>query len=140
MGSFFENEDDFLAFEECLNGLDDEEYVRFVGRALKAALDQLDNEDFVVNKPQFAKLLASYAFFKELSKQQNIRVNLDGFEPKMMSGGLEVDGLVIDFSGEELQKFCQVTSYASCVSIDSNVDGEACLSIVIPDVFRHKDE
>ena len=101
-------------------------------------LETLDNKDYVINKPQMAKLLKLYDFFVKALENQSSRVELAALVPKELHGGLDVHCNLLYLYGDLIKEFSEVITNASAISIDALLDGTVNISMTVPNVYKHK--
>ena len=118
--------------------LSNEEYVRRLAVMYNEVMKLRRDEDYVVNQPQMDKLIKLLEFFLDSAKELKGNVEPVELRPREEHGGVTATFLVFDVYGDKVQKFCNVLSACSAVSIDAKTNGEVCISCTIPDVFVHK--
>ena len=129
-----QNDFDFEAFDE----LSDEEFLRFVGRVYDDYLDELDDNDFEINRPQWLKMIKVLWYFTELAKKSNGTVEPCEVQPKIQHGGVTAYFTIVDIKADDIPKFCDVLQSTSAITIDATTDGRVCISVSIPHVFVKK--
>ena len=118
--------------------LSNEEYVRRLAIMYNEVMKLRRDEDYVVNQPQMDKLIKLLEFFLDSAKELKGNVEPVELRPREEHGGVTATFLVFDVYGDKVQKFCDVLSACSAVSIDAKTTGEICISCTITDVFVHK--
>lgn len=121
------------------NGIGEEDFSRVI-KAYKKYLKHLEsenNDNYIVNDDQYRKLLRAVGFFSDKVDNPD-SIEIEASEPKSLHCGITVYGLLFDFYGDAIEQFADVIRGASAISIDATLDGEACISMTIPNVWVHK--
>lgn len=116
----------------------DEEFVRFFGLMYNEFMKNLDDNDYVINLPQWAKMVSVLEYFDGLAKKSHGFVEPVNLRPKEESGSITLYVTVLGLSGVDVQEFCDMLSKCISFSLDATTDGQACLSVCIADVFMRK--
>lgn len=116
-----------------------EEYVKRLGQLYNKVLSLRDDDDFVVNQPQMDKLIEVLNFFLDATQTCTGKVEPVRLTPKAEHGGVTATFLVFDIYGDDIQKYCNVMSYVSALTIDGTEDG-ICISVTVPEVFVPKNK
>ena len=98
------------------------------------------DEDFAVNQPQMDKFLAVIRFYLDMSEYLNGSIDEVSLVPTKEHGGVTATFQVFDLYGDQVQKFCEVMSGCSAISIDIAEDDKVCISCTVPNVFISKSE
>lgn len=114
--------------------LTNEEYVKRLGQLYEKVLSLRDDDNYVINQPQMDKLIEVLNFFLDAAQKCNGKVEPVKLTPRAEHGGVTATFLVFDIYGEDIQKYCEVMSYTSAITIDATEDG-ICMSVTVPEVF-----
>lgn len=105
----------------------------------EAELASRNNDDYVVNKAQFDKLIDAYEFFSSIAAESGGSVEDVKLEPKQITGGVTAYFTLFYLHGaKQLDKFAEIIKSMTAISIDAMLDGTVCISFTIPGVFEHK--
>lgn len=115
----------------------DYEFARRFQAAFERMMATLDDNDYLVNQEQQAKLLSVVAVFAKQIKE--IGGQFNGYEliPRLEHGYVTATFPIVDLTGKSVQDFCTALSEASAITMDATDDG-VCISVTIPDVFYPK--
>lgn len=126
-----------MKFEE-LDRLSDEEFLRLFGRIYDELMKKLNDDDYAVNPPQWNTLLEVVEYFDGLAVKSRGYIEPVELQPKMTSGSVTLYITVLGLRGVDVKKFCDMLSKCSSFTLDATTDGQACLSVCIPNVFVRK--
>ena len=107
-----------------------------VWRVYQEELASRNDSDYAIDEVQFTKLLRAYEFFSEIAKRDNGELEDVNLQPRMVNGGITAYFTVFYISGDELRAFSEIVGTMSGFSIDTTLDGRACISFTIPGVFK----
>ena len=116
-----------------------DKYLEKFGKLCNQIINLHDNDDFLINEPQMDKFFEVVEFFTESAKECNGKLEPIKLLPKEEHGGITATFVVLDLSGDSLEKFKAVIQHASAVTFDSTTDNEVCISLTVPNVFKLKD-
>ena len=123
---------------ESLEGMSDEEFCRMFGEEWEAILKDRNDEDYVINRPQWMKMLRVLKYFSDLADSCNGELVPTHVQPCLEHGGVTVYFTVLDLQGNDIIGFCHALALTNAVTIDSTTDGRVCISVSIPNVYIHK--
>lgn len=117
--------------------MSDYEFARQFQDAFEKMMAKLNDNDYLVDEKQQAKLLAVVAVFAKQIKE--IGGKFDGYEliPRLEHGYVTATFPVVDLTGKSVRDFCAALSEASAITLDATDDG-VCISVTIPNVFHPK--
>ena len=115
-----------------------EEYVSRLGKLYDKILSLRRDDEYIINQPQFEKLIEVLNFFMDSAKDGSGKVEPVKLIPREEHGGVTATFLAFDIYGEAVQKFCEVMRFTSAITIDATTQGEVCISVTVPEVFVHK--
>ena len=118
--------------------MDDFELIKEFMEVYQQDLAQRNSDDYELNQPQVKKFLEAYRFFADSAKEHDGRIDPIRLAPAEEHGGITVYSPIYYYAGDRVETFAKILQYASAVYIDANLDGEVCLSMTIPNVFRKK--
>lgn len=128
------NEDEL----EALEGLDDEEFCRMFGSVWESIIDERNDSDYVINRPQWMKMLRVLKYFEDLTQACNGELEPTVVQPKLEHGGVTAYFRVVDLQERDIPSFCRALQMTNAITIDTTTDGRVCVSVSIPNVFVHK--
>ena len=120
------------------DGLSDEEFCRLFARAYLDKMDTEKDEDYEINRPQWAKMIEVLDYFQRFAEKSNGKVEPCEVVPRFLHGGVTASFVVMDIKEEDIPAFCEAISKSNAITIDATSDCEVCISLSIPDVFRKK--
>lgn len=116
----------------------DEEYVRRLGVLYNQIMSLRKDNDYVVCRSQLDKFVEVLNFFIDMAEKSNGHVEPVELTPKEEVGGITAKFLVFDLYGDDVQRFSQILSYCSAVTIDADLESRVCISLTVSQVFVHK--
>ena len=97
------------------------------------------DEDYILNIPQFRKLVTAYEFLDEMTERgENGSIEPVRLKPKQEHGGVTANFIVFDLFSDSISRWGEILSCVSAVSIDATLDGKVCISLTIPNVYTRK--
>lgn len=118
--------------------LSDEEFCKiFACDCLKRIEDENDG-NYVVNRPQWLKMVEVLDYFQRLAKKSNGVVEPCEVAPKFLHGGVTASFTVVDIQEDDIPEFCKALLKTNAITIDATIDGKVCISVSIPYVFKKK--
>ena len=120
--------------------MNDAEFLRMVGQLYEYALRKEDDNDYMLNTPQYLKLVEAQAAFTRLAEKNDGTVEMVRLSPRERCAGLEAQVLVLDLKPEDLPGFFRVLQYGTGLYVEAKTTGEVCMSMTIPDVFIKRSE
>lgn len=118
--------------------LSDEEIIKIFGKAYFDYLKKTDDSDFVVNQPQWDLLMDIVEYFQELAEKSGGFIEPVDLQPKITSGGVTLHIELLSMRGKEVTDFCAMLSRVHSFTLDATLDGNAVLSVCVPNVFVKK--
>ena len=115
--------------------MNDTEFLRMVGQLYEYALSKENDDDYILNMPQYLKLVEAQAVFTRLAEANDGTMEMVRLSPRERCAGLEAQVLVLDLKPEDLPGFFRVLQYSTGLYVEAKTTGEVCMSITIPDVF-----
>lgn len=123
-----------------LNNFDTDDLARFFLTERKKAIEQRNDEDYVVNQEQaevFTKVVEYFEGLADPKFGEWVKATIKS--PKEKHGDVLVHLCGLDFFGpENVKEFTNMLSHATALSISPLVTGEFEISFVIPNVFIEK--
>ena len=120
--------------------MNDTEFLRMVGQLYEYALSRENDDDYILNMPQYLKLVEAQAFFTRLAEANDGTVETVRLSPRERCAGLEAQFLVLDLKPGDLPGFFRVLQYSTGLCLEAKTTGEVCMSMTIPDVFIKRSE
>ena len=120
--------------------MNDTEFLRMVGQLYEYALSRENDDDYILNMPQYLKLVEAQAFFTRLAEANDGTVETVRLSPRERCAGLEAQFLVLDLKPGDLPGFFRVLQYSTGLCLAAKTTGEVCMSMTIPDVFIKRSE
>lgn len=114
------------------------EFLRQTYGAVLQEIEKRNDEDYEVNKPQMAKLIRAYQFFKKVADRDHGTVEPFDITPKMEHSGITAYFRVFLMTRDEMKEFAEIVGDMSSLYLDATLEGEVCISFNIPNVFRLK--
>lgn len=109
-----------------------------IGGVYSQMMAERNDEDYVINRPQYDKFNELVRFFLEKANELNGEIVPSVMSPKEEHGDVTVKFTMFDVCGDEVVKFCDLLSACSAVSIDIADDDKVCISCTVPNVFIEK--
>lgn len=120
--------------------INDTEFLRMVGQIYEYALSKENDDDYILNMPQYLKLVEAQAVFTRLAEANDGTVEMVHLSPRERCAELEAQVLVLDLKPEDLPGFFRVLQYGTGLYVEAKTTGEVCMSMTIPDVFIKRSE
>ena len=120
--------------------MNDAEFLRMVCQLYEYALRKEDDNDYILNTPQYLKLVEAQAAFTRLAEKNDGTVEMVRLSPRERCAGLEAQVLVLDLKPEDLPGFFRVLQYGTGLYVEAKTTGEVCMSMTIPNVFIKRSE
>lgn len=111
-----------------------------IGGVYSQMMAERNDEDYVINRPQYDKFSELMRFFLEKADELGGEIVPAMVSPKEEHGGLTVKFTVFDVYGEQVEKFCNLLKACSAVSMDVTDDDKVCISCTVPNVFVKKED
>ena len=121
------------------DNLSDEEFCRLFANEYFDFVEKEKDEDYVINRPQWKKLVEVLDYFHKLADKSNGQVEPCELQPRLMHGGVTVSFVVMDLREEDIPGFCEAILKTNAITIDATADGRVCFSVSVPYVFIKKD-
>lgn len=120
-----------------LRDMDSEKALRIFAKYINECEDKRNDDDYIMNRPQWIKLLTVMNYFDSLRGECEPCY----IRPSDQNGGVTAYFTLVDLRNkEEVQRFCNVLSLTDALCIDSTIDGKACISVTVSDVFVKRDD
>lgn len=121
--------------------MNDIEFIRQFGAEYDKLISLRSDDDYTLDKEQYKKLLAVLAFFLDTARACGGTVKPVSLTPRMEHGGITAEFIVFDLSNiSDLQRFSQIISYLSALTIDALTTGEVCIGVTVPNVYVKKEK
>ena len=118
---------------------EDMEFIQRLGKLNSLVMDNRNDEDYILNIPQFRKLVTAYEFLDEMTERgENGSIEPVRLKPKQEHGGVTANFIVFDLFSDSISRWGEILSCVSAVSIDATLDGKVCISLTIPNVYTRK--
>lgn len=117
----------------------DEDLIREFWEAYEAELSGRNSEDYELNKPQFKKYLDVCRILTKAAEEYGGRVDPLRIAPAEEHCGITVYAPLYYFHNDSVLQLADALRGVSGVSIDCTTDGDVCISVVVPNVFRKKE-
>jgi len=118
--------------------LEDFDLFQKLWRAYEEELAGRDSADYELNKAQFAKFRSICNVLSKAAKRGGGHIDPLRIAPAEKHCGVTVYAPLFYFANEEVGELCKSLQGVSGISIDCTLDEEACISVVVPNVFRKK--
>ena len=120
--------------------MNDTEFLRMAGQLYEYALSRENDDDYILNMPQYLKLVEAQAFFTRLAEANDGTLETVRLSQRERCAVLEAQFLVLDLKPGDLPGFFRVLQYSTGLCLDAKTTGEVCMSMTIPDVFIKRSE
>ena len=99
--------------------MNDTEFLRMVGQLYEYALSRENDDDYILNMPQYLKLVEAQAFFTRLAEANDGTVETVRLSPRERCAGLEAQFLVLDLKPGDLPGFFRVLQYSTGLCLEA---------------------
>ena len=106
----------------------------------KAEVANRDSADYELNSRQFQKYLEVCRVLTKAAEDHGGRIDPLRIAPAEEHCGITVYAPLYYFTGEEIAKLSKALLNVSGISIDCTIDGDVCISAIIPNVFQKREE
>ena len=119
--------------------MDQFEFIKEIYEIMLEEIESRNDEDYVVNPVQMAKLVQAYQFFAEIAKRDGGSVDPFDITPRMVHSGITAYFPLFYLTGKDLRELAEIVGDMSALTLEATIDGEVCISFNIPNVFRLKE-
>ena len=95
-----------------------------------------NSEDYELDPVQFQKFRAISAVLTKTAEESNGRVDPIRIAPTEEHCGITVYAPLYYFHDDSVLQLAKALQGVSGISIDATLDGEVCISVIVPRVFR----
>lgn len=86
------------------------------------------------------KFTIAYSTLYRIAHDCHGKIEPIRFSPSEENGGITIYAHLVYLRDMDLVDFCKVLLDASAVSLDATTNGEVCVSLVIPKIFKPKSD
>lgn len=134
------DEEQRMIFAKFLRDIAGSMLAQDVWRDVQAEWASRKDEDYELNEPQYAKLLAVSAYFDKLAKENGGEFESIPLEPKKCSGYISLKVKKLNLEGDKKTAFFNAIRMLNSFEIDAMTDGALDIGGVVTDVFVRKVE
>jgi len=119
--------------------VDESSLIREFWEAYEEEIGKRNSADYELDKDQFRKYLAICKVLTKAAEESGGTVDPLRIAPAEEHCGITVYAPLYYFHGAGISELTDALKYASGISIDCTLDGDVCISVIVPYVFRKKE-
>lgn len=116
----------------------DDELLAFAKDSYEELFLNEDDRDYEVDLHKWAMVMRAHEFLKRNAEECGGFAEDVTLVPRQVHGGSIIYSPLFYFKGDDIAELQKIVGYMSAISIDATVDGSACISFTVSDVFKHR--